>query len=112
MRKHFKLLNSLALCSDALISAGMILMNEHFSFFEELGVQKGKLHYSSFCLISNTCVFFSSVTPIVGLSLLVLVFGYLLSVFRMKYGGYPYRYMCMYICSLIQYAYSPNMYVH
>ena len=32
-----------------------------------------------------------TVTPIVGLSLVVLVFGYLLSVFRMKYGGYPYR---------------------
>lgn len=40
----------LALSSDALISAGMILMNEHFSFFEELGVQKGKLHCSSFLI--------------------------------------------------------------
>jgi oligosaccharyltransferase complex subunit gamma len=47
------------------------MMNERFSFFEELGIQK--------------------VTPIVGLSIVVLVFGYLLSVFRMKYGGYPYR---------------------
>jgi oligosaccharyltransferase complex subunit gamma len=56
-----------------LISTGMILMNERFSFFEELGVQK--------------------VTPIVGLSLVVLVFGYLLSVFRMKYGGYPYSFL-------------------
>ena len=34
-----------------------------------------------------------AVTPIIGLSLVVLVFGYLLSVFRMKYGGYPYRYI-------------------
>jgi hypothetical protein len=54
-----------------LISTGVIMMNERFSFFEELGIQK--------------------VTPIVGLSIVVLVFGYLLSVFRMKYGGYPYR---------------------
>ena len=43
-------MSSLALSSDALISAGMILMNEHFSFFEELGVQKGKLHRSSFLI--------------------------------------------------------------
>lgn len=42
-------------------------------------------------------MFIPLVTPIVGLSLLVLVFGYLLSVFRMKYGGYPYRYVCTYI---------------
>ena len=27
--------------SDGLISTGLIMMNERFSFFEELGVQKG-----------------------------------------------------------------------
>lgn len=49
------------------------------------------------CLITNSifkshcCLYFFSVTPIVGLALVVLVFGYILSVFRMKYGGYPYR---------------------
>ena len=31
------------------------------------------------------------VVPIVGLALVVLVFGYMLSIFRMKYHGYPYR---------------------
>lgn len=30
-------------------------------------------------------------TPVVGLGVVVIVFGYLLSIFRMKYGGYPYR---------------------
>ena len=32
-----------------------------------------------------------AVIPIVGLALVVLVFGYMLSIFRMKYHGYPYR---------------------
>lgn len=35
----------------------------------------------------------SVVTPIVGLGMVVVVFGYLLSIFRMKYGGYPYRFV-------------------
>ena len=30
-------------------------------------------------------------TPMIGLGMVVLVFGYLLSIFRMKYQGYPYR---------------------
>jgi len=55
----------------ALISLGMILLNERFAVFEEMGAQK--------------------VIPIVGLALVVLVFGYMLSIFRMKYQGYPYR---------------------
>ena len=50
---------------------GMLLLNERFSVFEELGIQK--------------------VAPIIGLGLVVLDFGYLLSIFRMKYHGYPYR---------------------
>jgi len=29
------------LCSDAIISCGVIMMNEKFDFFEELGMQKG-----------------------------------------------------------------------
>ena len=39
-----------------------------------------------------TCVF-HAVTPIIGLAMVVVVFGYLLSIFRMKYGGYPYRFV-------------------
>ena len=53
------------------MSFGMILLNENFSVFEDLGIQK--------------------VAPIIGLALVVLDFGYILSVFRMKYQGYPYR---------------------
>lgn len=57
----------------ALISVGMILMNEKFDVFEDMGVQK--------------------VTPMIGLGLVVLVFAYLLSIFRMKYQGYPYSFL-------------------
>ena len=77
----------------------MILMNERLFFLEELGVHKGTYRirngFQHFCWYniraSLPCHYFLLVTPIVGLSLVVLVFGYLLSVFRMKYGGYPYR---------------------
>jgi len=31
------------------------------------------------------------VAPMVGLGIVVIFFGYLLSIFRMKYQGYPYR---------------------
>ncbi len=31
----------------------------------------------------------------VGLGIVVIVFGYLLSIFRLKYQGYPYRYVCI-----------------
>ena len=30
-------------------------------------------------------------TSVFGLAVVVIVFGYLLSIFRMKYDGYPYR---------------------
>lgn len=53
------------------MALGMLLLNERFAFFEDLGVQK--------------------VAPIIGLALVVLDFGYILSIFRMKYQGYPYR---------------------
>lgn len=53
------------------MSLGMLLLNERFTLFEDLGVQK--------------------VAPIIGLGLVVLDFGYILSIFRMKYHGYPYR---------------------
>lgn len=56
-----------------LISAGMVLMNEKFAVFEEMGVQK--------------------YTPMIGLAMVVLIFGYLLSIFRMKYQGYPYSFL-------------------
>ena len=33
------------LCSDAIISCGVIMMNEKFEFFEEIGIQKGNALY-------------------------------------------------------------------
>lgn len=62
---------NLDLNQDAIMALGMVLLNERFAIFEELGIQK--------------------FTPMVGLALVVLDFGYLLSIFRMKYQGYPYR---------------------
>lgn len=53
------------------MAVGMLLLNERFGLFEDLGVQK--------------------IVPVVGLALVVLDFGYILSIFRMKYQGYPYR---------------------
>ena len=53
------------------MAVGMILLNERFTIFEEYNIQK--------------------YTPMVGLALVVIDFGYLLSIFRMKYQGYPYR---------------------
>ena len=53
------------------MAVGMLLLNERFSLFEDMGMQK--------------------ITPIIGLALVVLDFGYILSIFRMKYQGYPYR---------------------
>ncbi len=32
-------------------------------------------------------------TSVFGLVIVVVVFGYLLSIFRLKYDGYPYRYV-------------------
>lgn len=58
---------------DAVMAIGMLLLNEKFAVFEELGMQK--------------------VAPIIGLGLVVLDFGYILSIFRMKYHGYPYRWV-------------------
>ena len=55
------------------ITVGFVLMNERFAFFDDMGISK--------------------VTPIVGLGMVVVVFGYLLSIFRMKYGGYPYSFL-------------------
>ncbi|XP_064404958.1 magnesium transporter protein 1-like [Halichondria panicea] len=57
----------------AVISGGVIMMNEKFVLFEDLGIQK--------------------VTPMVGLGIVVIVFGYLLSIFRLKYQGYPYSFL-------------------
>lgn len=57
----------------AIISCGVIMMNEKFEVFEEMGIQK--------------------VTPMIGLGIVVVVFGYLLSIFRMKYQGYPYSFL-------------------
>lgn len=57
----------------ALISFGLILVNERFAFMEEYGVQK--------------------VSPMIGLGIVVVVFSYLLSIFRMKYQGYPYSFL-------------------
>ena len=51
----------------------MLLLNERFTLFEELGMQK--------------------IAPMIGLGLVVLDFGYILSIFRMKYQGYPYRWV-------------------
>ena len=53
------------------MALGMLLLNERFTIFEEFNMQK--------------------VAPIIGLGLVVLDFGYILSIFRMKYQGYPYR---------------------
>lgn len=44
------------------------------------------------CFSYSPMPFLCAVSPIIGLAMVVIVFGYLLSVFRMKYGGYPYRY--------------------
>ena len=57
---------------DAVMAVGMLLLNERFAVFEDLGMQK--------------------IAPLIGLALVVLDFGYILSIFRMKYQGYPYRY--------------------
>lgn len=57
---------------DGIMALGMILLNERFAIFDDMGIQK--------------------VMPMVGLGLVVLDFGYILSIFRMKYHGYPYRY--------------------
>lgn len=43
------------------------------------------------CMYKKPYFSISAVIPIVGLALVVLVFGYMLSIFRMKYQGYPYR---------------------
>jgi len=59
--------------SDAIMSVGMILLNEKFEIFKEYKFQK--------------------YAPMVGLALVVIDFGYLLSIFRMKYQGYPYRFV-------------------
>ena len=43
---------------DGLISTGMILMNEHFSLFDELGIQKGlckSLYKHLFAFILLVC---------------------------------------------------------
>jgi hypothetical protein len=48
-------------------------MGDKFAVFEEMGIQK--------------------YTPIAGLFIVVIVFGYLLSIFRAKYGGYPYSFL-------------------
>ena len=61
---------------DAIMSVGMILLNERFEIFEEYKFQK--------------------YAPMVGLALVVIDFGYLLSIFRMKYQGYPYRFVVFY----------------
>lgn len=53
------------------MALGMLLLNERFTIFEDFGMQK--------------------VAPMIGLGLVVLDFGYILSIFRMKYQGYPYR---------------------
>lgn len=55
------------------MALGMLLLNERFALFEDLGMQK--------------------VAPIIGLALVVLDFGYILSIFRMKYQGYPYSFL-------------------
>ena len=57
----------------AVISIGIVLMGDKFTVLEEMGIQK--------------------YTPMIGLCVVVLVFGYLLSIFRMKYGGYPYSFL-------------------
>ncbi len=74
----FKLITFICLCGsltlvlpDAIMAVGMILLNEKFEVFDEYKFQK--------------------YAPMVGLALVVLDFGYLLSIFRMKYQGYPYR---------------------
>lgn len=56
------------------ITVGVILMNKELSFpFIEGAIQKGSY--------------------MVGLAIVVLVFGYTLSIFRMKYQGYPYSFI-------------------
>uniref|UniRef100_A0A1X7VP25 Magnesium transporter protein 1 n=1 Tax=Amphimedon queenslandica TaxID=400682 RepID=A0A1X7VP25_AMPQE len=57
----------------AVLSIGMVLMGDKFKVFEEMGIQK--------------------YTPVIGLIIVVVVFGYLLSIFRAKYGGYPYSFL-------------------
>ena len=72
MHQHFSFLMFLNCnVTDAVMALGMILLNERFSLFEHYGMQK--------------------VAPMIGLAIVVLDFGYLLSIFRMKYHGYPYR---------------------
>lgn len=63
-------------------------MNKELSFpFVEGAVQKGHIYYT--CHIYVLVHFVGSY--MVGLAIVVLVFGYTLSIFRMKYHGYPYR---------------------
>lgn len=68
------------------------------------------------CVLEGVCIYHSddnfSVTPMVGLGIVVIVFGYLLSIFRLKYQGYPYRYVnshivCLLSCSICTLTYSP-----
>ena len=66
-------------------------MNKELSFpFIEGAIQKGcMLNCPCKCLIFVYMYFAGSY--MVGLAIVVLVFGYTLSIFRMKYQGYPYR---------------------
>ena len=56
-----------------LISVGVVLMGDKFTILEDIGIQK--------------------YAPLAGLAIVVLTFGYLLSIFRMKYQGYPYSFL-------------------
>lgn len=65
-------------------------MNKELSFpFIEGAIQKGYVNaYMHYILL---LLLFIIGSYMVGLAIVVLVFGYTLSIFRMKYQGYPYR---------------------
>ena len=64
------------------------------SFQDEIGVCTYSININ-YELSHKSVLVSHPVTPIFGLAIVVIVFGYILSVFRMKYSGYPYRYVYM-----------------
>ena len=90
--KHLIVLFILNSCLDASITLGIILMNKELAFsFLDGTIQKGCIIiYIRFYINKQIHMYFTG-SYMVGLAIVVLVFGYTLSIFRMKYQGYPYR---------------------
>ena len=63
------------------------------------------LLFTVFNMLILLSFYFSAVMCVAGIGLVVLFFSWMLSIFRSKYHGYPYRYY-FFICIVITYAFN------